>query len=140
MEFTAPVSTVRVASIPWTNPSIYALRYTGNCLWATFWVSPLDCNSTWWTLLLLLAPMGSSLLQPSSTNPASPLGSATGDWLGLLALVMLISVSIGNSGSCSIISFWVVPWPLGTTPISLMVAVELGWCVSCLDQLNLLLQ
>ena len=44
--------------------------------------------------------------------------------------------------------FWVMvnhiivgfPWPLGTNPISLMVAVELGQCVSCLVQLGILVQ
>ena len=46
-------------------------------------------------------------------------------WVGywilarLLALALSTSVCMDSSRSCSITSFWVVPWPLGTTPISL---------------------
>ena len=84
--------------------------------------------------------MDSSLLLPGSTTPFSQLGLAAGYWLRLLALALSSSVSMASFGSCSITSFWIVPWPLGTTPISLMVAVGLGQWVFGLVQLSLLVQ
>ena len=90
---------------------------------------------------LTFSPYGLRLTTARFHHSSSPLGSAMGYWLRLLELVTFcFSVSMGSSGSCSITSLWVVPWPLGTTPINFMVAVGLGQWVLGLVQLDPLVQ
>ena len=100
----------------------------------------LDCNSsalaTWGMLPETQLSASHVLLTLSSATPIPSLGSTLGCMLILLVSVFSISISMDISGSLSITLLWVVPWPLGTTLISLMFAVKLGLQAPCLIQLD----